>query len=193
MHASAHVFAPARTSAPGSVRQPPDADAAALRLREIAGLFSLRGEEACTQSGLPRREHALQCAFLAEREGQAPPLIIAALLHDVGSLLGAAPAVADEVGVDWLQARFGAATVAPVRLQSTAGRYLHTIEPLDAGQAVGAATGPMGASERRAFQALEAAADAVALYRIRRRAHVRHLVVPPLRSYLPYIAVTLAG
>lgn len=47
-----------------------------------------------------QREHALQSAWLAERDGHPPALIAAALMHDIGHLvhdLGENPA---EAGID---------------------------------------------------------------------------------------------
>lgn len=180
----AHAPRPTHETSVGRAR---DADPAGPRLREIAALFELRGEEGCPRSGLPRAEHALQCAFLAERAGHGPALVAAALLHDVGALLGAAPAATAEVGADWLRARFEPAVAESVRLQPAAERYLDTIEPLAAPGRCGG-DGVMDAADRRRFEALAGAPDAVALLRIRREARVRQLVVPPLRSYRHCIA-----
>ncbi len=82
--------------------------------------------------------HALQCATLAEEAGAAAPLIVAALLHDIGHLaheLG--PNVArrgiddrHEVrGRDWLGKWFAEDVTGPVRLHVDAKRYLCATDP----------------------------------------------------------------
>jgi len=82
--------------------------------------------------------HALQCAAAAEREGAPAPLIVAALLHDLGHLahdLGPRPAARgiddrhEEGGAEWLRRWFGPAVSEPVRLHVAAKRYLCAVEP----------------------------------------------------------------
>lgn len=87
-----------------------------------------RYDEAVTQ-----REHALQCAQLAEQAGAPASLIIAALLHDIGHLLANLDEPAARHGVDdrheksgarWLARWFGPAVTEPLRLHVDAKRYL---------------------------------------------------------------------
>ena len=90
----------------------------------------LYGGEAVTQ-----REHALQCAWLAEQDGAGPELIVAALLHDAGHLVHHLGDACAASGVDDRHERTGAALVAqilppavsePIRLHVEAKRWLCT-------------------------------------------------------------------
>ena len=92
----------------------------------------LYGGEAVTQ-----KQHALQCAQLAENEGAPPALILAALLHDIGHLAednfdGAMEHDKDrlheELGERFLKSWFGPDVTEPVRLHVTAKRYLCAVE-----------------------------------------------------------------
>lgn len=104
---------------------------------EIFALYARRGG-ATYGEGVTQSEHALQAAWLAEREGASPELIAAALLHDIGHLLhDFAEDIADQ-GVDtqheslasaWLSQHFGPAVTEPVRLHVAAKRYLCAVEP----------------------------------------------------------------
>ncbi len=107
-------------------------------IEEIVRLFERRGREAYFGEPVSQAEHALQAARLAEIEGAHDALIAAALLHDVGHLLhDLGEDVADrghdarheELGSDWLAARFGPEVVEPVRLHVAAKRYLCTVDP----------------------------------------------------------------
>ena len=78
-------------------------------------------------------EHSLQAAWLAEQDGQAPPLIVAALLHDIGHLLHDLPEDIADQGIDsqheslasaWLSQYFSPAVSEPVRLHVAAKRFL---------------------------------------------------------------------
>jgi len=100
---------------------------------EIFALFKQRGTGAYYGESVSMAEHMLQAAHCAQAEGAPAPLVIAALLHDVGHLIETVPAdIADwttdahheEVGSRWLAQRFPAAVSEPVRLHVPAKRYL---------------------------------------------------------------------
>ena len=55
----------------------------------ICGLLGDAGRERYGMEAVSQLDHALQCAQLAEQEGQAQALIAAALMHDIGHLVGA--------------------------------------------------------------------------------------------------------
>ena len=55
-------------------------------IEEILDLYRRRGG-ATYGEGVTQSQHALQSAWLAEKSGAAPELIVAALLHDIGHLL----------------------------------------------------------------------------------------------------------
>lgn len=82
--------------------------------------------------GVTQIEHALQCAVLAEADGAAPSLVVAALLHDVGHLFEAEEEVASfkvddrhqSTGADSLRVLFDEAVCGPIALHVAAKRYL---------------------------------------------------------------------
>jgi phosphonate degradation associated HDIG domain protein len=103
----------------------------------IIDLFRQRGSSQYGHEAVTQLQHALQAAWLAEKEGAGAELISAALLHDVGHLLHDLPADAPEQGIDdrhemlgdrWLRGHFGPAVVEPVRLHVDAKRYLCAVE-----------------------------------------------------------------
>jgi [1-hydroxy-2-(trimethylamino)ethyl]phosphonate dioxygenase len=105
----------------------------------IADLFARRGGEKYGIEDVTQREHALQSAALA-REASAPAeLVAAALLHDIGHLLGGGDLPQDcaanlddcheSTGFAFLNQYFGPTVAEPVRLHVAAKRYLCTVEP----------------------------------------------------------------
>src|SRR5260370_10514390 len=83
-------------------------------------------------------EHALQCAFLAEREGVPETVVTAALLHDIGHLLHQAGerlalrSITDrheQLGAEYLLGVFSRAVADPVRLHLAANRCLGAPSP----------------------------------------------------------------
>lgn len=164
----------------------------------------LYGLEAITQ-----KQHALQGATLAERQGASDALVVATLLHDIGHLvhdLGENPA-AD--GIDDLHEALGAAVLAkwfgpevsePVRLHVAAKRYLVAVEPdyaaklaPDSVLSLSLQGGPMSPDEVAAFRALPHAEAAIALRRLDEAAKDPAMETPPVRHFLPVIARCLAG
>jgi [1-hydroxy-2-(trimethylamino)ethyl]phosphonate dioxygenase len=104
----------------------------------IERLFAERGEGQYGKERVTQRAHALQCAALAANEGAAEPLVVAALLHDLGHLLHDLGTDARTRGVDdhhetraaeWLAASFGEDVVVPVRLHVAAKRWLCAADP----------------------------------------------------------------
>ena len=105
-------------------------------LAEIRAAFSRRGGDTYGE-GVSQLEHALQCAACAERDGAAPALIAASLLHDIGHLIHELPQDIADQGIDtqheslgsaFLSQHFGPAVTEPVRLHVAAKRYLATTE-----------------------------------------------------------------
>ncbi|MFO0948607.1 MAG: HD domain-containing protein [Planctomycetota bacterium] len=99
----------------------------------ILELFESRGDSEYGGEAVTQLEHALQAATLAEQEGAAPELIVAALLHDVGHLLHDLPEDAPDEGVDdhhenaagnYLRKLFPETVTEPIRLHVAAKRYL---------------------------------------------------------------------
>jgi [1-hydroxy-2-(trimethylamino)ethyl]phosphonate dioxygenase len=68
-------------------------------LDEVRAAFLRRGVETYGE-GVSQLEHALQCAMCAERDGAAPALIAATLLHDIGHLIHDLPHDIADQGID---------------------------------------------------------------------------------------------
>jgi phosphonate degradation associated HDIG domain protein len=105
-------------------------------LEAVARLYAERGG-AHYGEGVSLLEHALQSAVLAESSGAPAALIAAALLHDIGHLVGPddpsghpdLDAHHERLGDRALSQLFGEAVRAPIRLHVTAKRYLCFTEP----------------------------------------------------------------
>ena len=100
---------------------------------DIGALFDTRGAGEYFGEKVSMSEHALQAAYFAGAAGAPPSLIIAALLHDIGHLIGGVPSdIADwtsdahheAIGSRWLAERFHPEVSEPVRLHVCAKRYL---------------------------------------------------------------------
>jgi len=134
---------------------------------EIIALFAARGGGAYYGEPVTLLEHGLQAAHFARAAGAPAPLVAAALLHDIGHLLAAAPEdIADwhadarheDVGAHWLAQHFGPAVSEPVRLHVAAKRYLCATVPAYLTKLSPASVhtlrlqgGPMDAAQQRAF------------------------------------------
>jgi phosphonate degradation associated HDIG domain protein len=136
---------------------------------EIFGIFAARGCSAYFGEGISMTEHCLQAAHFATAAGAPPPLVLAALLHDVGHLVVPVPdqladwttdAHHEATGAAWLAARFLPEISEPVRLHVPAKRYLCAVDPRYASQLSDASVitlqlqgGPMSAAEAARFEA----------------------------------------
>ena len=174
------------------------------RLAPLAALLEHRAEGRYGLHDVTQKQHALQAAWMAEREGCDDALIAAALLHDIGHLvhgLGEDPAAAgvddrhEDVGEAHLRALFGPEVTEPVRLHVAAKRYLCATEAdyfgrlsRDSVVSLALQGGPMSAEEVAAFEALPQATNAVRLRRYDERAKVKGLETPPMEHFLPHVA-----
>jgi gamma-butyrobetaine dioxygenase len=166
---------------------------------EIFAKFGSRGDEAYYGESVSQLDHALQAAYLAEREGSPDPLVVAALLHDIGHLVHRLPEDIAEQGVNghhedagasWLTPHFSAEVIRPIELHVAAKRYLCTIDP---GYAEGLSPasklslklqgGPMDADEVARFESDPHHRSAVLLRSWDDAAKVVGLEVPPLEHY----------
>ena len=152
---------------------------------------------------ISQRQHALQCATLAERSGAAPALVVAALLHDIGHLIDPeAETAANEnndlrheaSGARWISELFGDDVLMPIRLHVAAKRYLTGIdENYLAGlspQSVHSLElqgGPFTEIEAERFIAAPHARDAVLLRRWDDLAKDPDAVTPDLDHFLPVL------
>jgi phosphonate degradation associated HDIG domain protein len=151
-----------------------------------------------------QQQHALQAAWLAERQGQGDALVAAALLHDIGHLvhgLGDSPADDgiddrhEELGDAWLRRHFGPDVTEPVRLHVAAKRYLCATEAdyfaklsPDSVTSLALQGGPMSAAELAAFEAQPEHKAAVQLRRYDEQAKVKGLETPPVTHFMAAVA-----
>jgi [1-hydroxy-2-(trimethylamino)ethyl]phosphonate dioxygenase len=175
-------------------------------LDEIFALYARRGG-ATYGEGVTQSAHALQAAWLAEREGASPELIAAALLHDIGHLLHELPEDVADHGVDtqherlasaWLSQHFGPEVTEPVRLHVAAKRYLCTAEPgyFDALSdpsklSLKLQGGPMSSYEVGAFRSEPHWQDAVRLRRWDEAAKRSGLSTPAFQDFEMYLRIAL--
>lgn len=180
-----------------SLRMPPI-------LSDIQTLLEGKAEGRYGLSFINQQQHALQAAWLAEREGHDDAMVTAALLHDIGHLvhkLGDNPAAAgvddqhEELGNAWLIRHFGPEVTEPVRLHVAAKRYLCAVEAdyfaklsPDSVRSLALQGGPMSAEEVAAFEALPHSAEAVQLRRYDEQAKVKGLETPPVAHFMAAVA-----
>ena len=174
----------------------------------IIEVFETRGTEAYGSEAVNQLEHALQCGALAVESEAPPSLVTAALLHDIGHILGEDQLPADDqTNLDdgheerahpWLHEHFGPAVADPVRLHVAAKRYLCTIDPgyvstlsptsLKSYHDQG---GDMSGAERAAFEAEPHFRDAVTLRRWDDLGKTPGLVTPSIGYFVPYLEKSL--
>jgi gamma-butyrobetaine dioxygenase len=169
----------------------------------IADLFASEGAADYLGEEVTQAAHMLQAATLAERAGAGPPLIAAALLHDVGHFTGTVTGRDlmrgtdnrhSDQGAAWLGQWFGADVTEPVRLHVAAKRYLCAVEPgylalLSPASVytLGVQGGPMGPDEVAAFEASAFAPDACRVRRWDDQAKDPAARVPPFEHFAPIL------
>jgi phosphonate degradation associated HDIG domain protein len=175
-------------------------------LDEIRAAFARRGVETYGE-GVSQLEHALQCAMCAERDGAAPALIAATLLHDIGHLIHDLPVDIADQGIDaqheslgsaFLSQHFGPDVTEPVRLHVAAKRYLATVEPgyFDllspaSVQSLHLQGGLLSPDERARFAAERFADDAVKLRRWDDEGKIRGARTPDLAHFERFVSASL--
>lgn len=176
---------------------------------DIQGLLEQKASGRYGLSLINQQQHALQAAWLAEREGRSEALVVAALLHDIGHMvheLGENPAARgiddrhEELGEAFLAKHFGPEVTEPVRLHVAAKRYLCAVEPdyfaklsPDSVRSLELQGGPMSSAEVAAFEAVPEFADAVQLRRYDEQAKVKGLETPPVAHFMPAVRRCLRG
>ena len=107
----------------------------ALTPADISELFETRAKQQYGRESVSQREHALQCAHLAEQASEQDSTVVAALLHDLGHLLVNAPELTAEavqqrddlhqhIAIPFLRGWLPDAVIEPIRLHVDAKRYL---------------------------------------------------------------------
>ena len=170
---------------------------------EIVAIYAARGAAAYFGERVSVSEHGLQAAWFAQVQGAAEPLVLAALLHDIGHLLETVPEALAEwtsdahhevVGGRWLARHFPPAVSEPVRLHVPAKRYLCATETSYLAElssasvhTLGLQGGAMTASEVRDFESEPYHLDAVRVRRWDDQGKVAGLRTPDFASYRPLI------
>jgi len=174
-----------------------------LNLRDIQRLLDQRGSQQYGQEAVSQREHALQCAQLAESAGEPDALVIACLLHDLGHLLNAeknGPTKHDLSRDDlhqysllpFLRGVLPDEVLEPIHLHVDAKRFLcqaedgyfATLSAVSV-RSLAQQSGVYTALESRVFLQQPFAHEAVRLRHYDDLAKVPDRVVPPLEHYLP--------
>jgi phosphonate degradation associated HDIG domain protein len=169
---------------------------------QIFDLFERLGSQRYGEDAT-QLQHALQTAELARSNGCADALVAAALLHDVGQLMGGAGDAAEKLGLDarheiggarFLRKHFPAAVCEPIRLHVAAKRYLCAVDPAYAEGLSRASLlslklqgGPMSPEEIAAFEAEPFHDDAVTLRRFDDAGKQPDWVTPDLASHRPLL------
>ena len=170
----------------------------------IGDIIDGKGHRLYGLSAVNQRAHALQAAWLAEKDGHGAALITACLLHDIGHMvhdLGEDPAAEgiddkhEDLGAAWLERWFGPDVTEPIRLHVAAKRYLCAAEPdyftklsNDSIRSLALQGGPMTAAELASWRANPHANAATALRRYDEQAKVKGLDTPPVAHFLPFVA-----
>jgi len=161
---------------------------------EIGALFAGPGARDYLGEPVTIGNHMLQAAALAEAAGAGPAHVAAALLHDIGHLLGDSDSRHGPAGADWLSQWFGEEVTEPVRLHVSAKRYLCAVEPGYFGllsdesvRTLARQGGPMTEAETAAFEALPFAGAAVAVRRWDDEAKDPAVTPPGLSHFEPLL------
>jgi phosphonate degradation associated HDIG domain protein len=171
--------------------------------QELCAIYDQRGASAYFGEDVTIAEHSLQAAYFAQAADAPEALVIAALLHDVGHLLGGAPddlaewtedAHHELIGGGWLAKRFGPEVAEPVRLHVPAKRYLCATDSsyFDKLSAASVVTlklqgGPMTAPEIAAFETRPYWREAIRVRQWDDEGKVAGLRTPDFKSYVTLI------
>ena len=175
-------------------------DAPADVAERLVALYEVLGDGRYDEA-VSQTEHAAQAAALAQAEGASNALVVAALLHDIGHLLGGRTESSpdrdlrhEEVAARFLGRWFGPAVVEPIRHHVAAKRYLCAVEAHYRAALSPASVaslelqgGAMSLVEAEEFELLSAASDAARLRRWDDLAKEPGRDVPDVRSYLDVI------
>jgi gamma-butyrobetaine dioxygenase len=153
-----------------------------------------KGGDAYLGEAITQAAHALQAADLAEQAGASDALTVAALLHDLGWLIGGSDGDHAGRGADRLARWLPPAVSEPVRLHVEAKRWLCAVDADYHGKLSDASKrtlvlqgGPMDAAEVETWEARPWTADAVALRRWDDEAKVPGRVVAGVDRWEPVL------
>jgi gamma-butyrobetaine dioxygenase len=164
----------------------------------LSELLSSEGGRAYFGEAVSVAAHMLQAGALATRCGAPDAIVAAALLHDVGHILGPENVTTDahheECGAAYLARWFSPDVYEPVRLHVAAKRYLCAVEPEYYSRLSEASRhsldlqgGPMLTAEARLFAALAGSDVAVAVRRWDDAAKDPAAITPPFEYFRPLL------
>jgi predicted HD phosphohydrolase len=158
------------------------------------------GEAWYEQEPITHIQHALQCAWLADQADEDPALIVACLFHDIGLLIDDPHMGDDEcpyvdhdlISVSVLRNFVSEDVLAPIRLHSTARRYLASHEEdylslasPSALREINMHGGPLCDSQAFVFRCMPGAEAALRLCRYDDHARSENRHTPDLSYFLP--------
>jgi len=167
--------------------------------------FANQGQNQYGMEAVSQLEHALQCADLAEKAGETPETIVAALLHDLGHMLVAQSEGHQEIDIHkddlhqfvalpFLRSLFPDAVLEPIRMHVDAKRYLCLIDPgywtelsPASKHSLELQGGLFTESEADRFLQQAYASEAVRLRRYDDLAKTPDKLVPPLKHFEQYL------
>jgi phosphonate degradation associated HDIG domain protein len=175
----------------------------ALTIDDIRELFDRYGHLSYSGEPVTQRQHALQCAMLAERGKASDALVAAALLHDLGHLLNLQGETPTARGIDdvhqyfvvpFLRPLLPDSVLEPIRLHVDAKRYLCAVDydyhdrlSADSKRSLGLQGGVFSREEAVAFARKPYAADAVRLRQWDDEAKDPALPTPELDHFLEVV------
>jgi predicted HD phosphohydrolase len=174
-----------------------------MTIDELLQIFCQQGSAEYFGESITFRQHSLQAAHFVALAGASDALIAAALLHDIGHLIGNAPAHLEDwhtdaeheaVGARFLQTLFPLTVTEPVRLHVAAKRYLCATQATYLRQLSAASIrtlnlqrGPLSAADVARFEAEPFHTDALLLRRCDDQAKIQGLVTPDFPHYKPLL------
>jgi len=176
-----------------------------LTLSQVTDLLQNHGQNQYGMEAVSQLEHALQCADLAEKAGETPETIVAALLHDLGHMLAVERDGLQDIdtskddlhqfiALPFLRGLFSDAVLEPIRMHVDAKRYLCLIDPgywtdlsLASKHSLEQQGGIFSESEADSFMQQAYAAEAVRLRRYDDLAKTPLKIVPSLVHFEYYL------
>ncbi len=178
-----------------------------LDLEQIADIYARYGYRHYGES-VNQREHALQCAHLAEQSDEPAPMIVACLLHDIAHMLSLTrddgmPVTDDghqHLAIPFLRRLLPDAVLEPIRLHVDAKRYLCGAEPgyyalLSPGSVASLALqgGPLSVDGMATFLRQPYSRDAIRLRRYDDQAKVPGMCTPGYGHFARILKSVAAG
>jgi len=174
-----------------------------LTLNDISNLLLAHGSNQYGGEAVSQLEHALQCAYLAERAQESEETIVAALLHDIGHLLAAenygdlikkdsnTDDLHQYIALPFIRKIFSDAVLEPIKLHVDAKRYLCAVDNTywaslsDASKkSLEVQGGVYTDAEAIAFESSAFGQESVRLRRYDDLAKIPGAQTPPLEHYL---------